>query len=137
MKIPLLIAGAGLVVCATVSAGPSRDELSAMLQSPTSDWSSMFTHLDHHGASAEECQYFRDERATLRTLAALDAKTYAQERPTGTEESANLMKGEQHALKHNLIGYVVSEYAVEFSKVLEVISDRNTPSGTLDAVLPP
>jgi hypothetical protein len=94
MKIPILIAGAGLVVCATVSAGPSRDQLQAVLQSPTSDWSPMFTHLDHHGSSAEELQYFRDERATLRTLAALDAKTYAQERP-GTEESANLMKGEQ------------------------------------------
>ena len=95
----------------------------------------MFTHLDHHGSSAEELQYFRDERATLRTLAGLDAKSYAQERP-GTEESANLTKGEQHALKHNLIGYVVSEYAMEFSKVLEDISERNTPSGTLDAVSP-
>jgi hypothetical protein len=135
MKISILIAGAGLVVCATVSAGPSRDQLQAMLQSPISDWSPMFTHLDHHGSSAEELQYFRDERATLRTLAALDAKTYAQERPD-TEESANLMKGEQHALKHNLIGYVVSEYAMEFSKVLEDLSDRNTPSGTLDAVSP-
>jgi hypothetical protein len=95
----------------------------------------MFTHLDHHSSSAEELQYFTDERTTLRTLAALDAKDYAQQRPR-TEESANLMNGEQHALKHNLIGYVVSEYAMEFSRVLEDISDRNTPSGTLDAVSP-
>jgi hypothetical protein len=135
MKIPILIAGASLVACATVSAGPSRDELSAMLQSPTSDWSSMFTHLDHHGSSVEELQYFRDERATLRTLAALDAKNYAQQIP-GTEESDNLMKGEQHALKHNLIGYVVSEYAMEFSRVLEVVSDRNMPSGISETVSP-
>jgi hypothetical protein len=135
MKIPILITGASLVACATVSAGPSRDELSAMLQSPTSDWSSMFTHLDHHGPSAQELQYFSDERATLRTLAALDAKNYAQQRPR-SEESANLMKGEQNALKHNLLGYVVSEYAMEFSRVLEVISNRNTPSGISEIVSP-
>ena len=54
-----------------------------------------------------------------------------------TEESDNLMKGEQHALKHNLVGYVVSEYAVEFSRVLEIISDRNVPSGISDAVSVP
>jgi hypothetical protein len=134
MKIQILICTAALAVCATATAEPSRDELTAMLQNPTSDWSSAFTHLDHHGSSAQDFQYFQDERETLCKLADLDAKNYAQQRPA-TQEYADRQMGEQHALKHNLIGYVVSEYAMEFTKVLEDL-DRNVGSGILKVVSP-
>ena len=132
MKIQILICTAALAVCATATAEPSRDELTAMLHNPTSDWSSAFTHLDHHGSSAEDFQSFLNERETLRKLADLDARNYAQQRRV-TEEYADLKMEEQHALKHNLMGYVVSEYAMEFSKSLEGL-DRNMEAGTLDVV---
>ena len=134
MQIQILILTAALAVCATATAEPSRDELTAMLHNPTSDWSSAFTHLDHHGSSAEDFQSFQDERKTLLKLADLDAKNYAQQRPA-TEEYADLKMGEQHALKHNLIGYVASKYAMEFSKFLEGL-DRDMGSGILDVVPP-
>ena len=124
VKMPIVIAAAALAVCATATAEPSKDELAAMLQNPTSDWSSSFPHLDHHGSCAEDFQCFRDERDTLRRLADMDATNFAQEHPA-TEEYANLTMGEQHALKHNLLGYVVSEYAMEFSKIIEGLSERN------------
>jgi hypothetical protein len=135
MKMRIVIAAAALAVCATATAEPSKDELAAMLQNPTSDWSSSFTHLDHHGSCAEDFQCFKDERDTLRRLADMDATNFAQEHPA-TEEYANLKMGEQHARRHNLIGYVVSEYAMEFSRVLEGLSKRNTESGIRDVVSP-
>jgi hypothetical protein len=135
MKIQMLTAAAiALALCASATAEPSKDELTAMLQNPTSDWSSTFTHLDHHGSSAEDFQFFKDERHTLRKLADMDAKNYAEQRPA-TEES-NLKMGERHALNHNLIGYVVSEYAMEFSKVLEGLSERNMKSAIIGVVSP-
>ena len=136
MKIQMLTAAAvALALCASATAEPSKDELTAMLQNPTSDWSSTFTHLDHHGPSAEDFQFFKDERQTLRKLADMDAKNYAEQRPA-TDESAHLKMGERHALKHNLIGYVVSEYAMEFSKVLEGLSERNMKSAIIGVVSP-
>ena len=132
----VLIVAAALGACAIGTAAPSKEELTAMLLDATSDWSSTFTHLDHYGSSAEDLQYFKDERATLRKLAAMNAMNYAEQRPA-TQESTNLKMGERHALKHNLIGYVVSEYAMEFSKVLEGLSERHSGPAILDVLSPP
>ena len=94
MKTRVLLGAAALVVCATaMAAGPSRKELSALLQNPASDWSIIFPDVGRDVAEPKNGEFTEEQGAALdkqsgefnilRELADLDAIAYVKSHPRG------------------------------------------------------
>ena len=123
MKIQAIIAAAALAVCVTGSARPSGEELEALLNNSTSDWSILFSDLDKpywvpKGLDTDEYIQFSNNRmneeATMRALADLDRIAYAKLHPTPLDGDTAMDVGLAHAMSHNLIRTAALRYAYAF-----------------------
>jgi hypothetical protein len=123
MKAFLIITATTLALCAAGPAAPSREELTALLQNPTSDWLVIFPDLNkgiaiHDGPdTAEETELNNKESAeygTMRELADLDALAYVKAHPSPIDMVNAMDIGHAHAFKHNLIGSAAQTYCQFF-----------------------
>ena len=103
-----------LALCGTVIAGPSREELKALLQNPTSDWLIIFPYLNKELAPPKGKNFTDEEGAVLdkqsveldimRELADIDAIGYSKTHPMPEDMSEAVSIGKATAFRHNLIG---------------------------------
>jgi hypothetical protein len=127
----ILLGTAALVFCATaMAAGPSRDELTALLASPTSDWTVRFPNLNYEGAAHNgpitegELSILNEhvnEENILHQVADLDAMAYFKTHTTATDIFNAIEVGKAHAFKHNLIGGAATMYGQDFGHALDVL----------------
>jgi hypothetical protein len=137
MTLKILLGAAALGFCSmAMAAGPSTDQLNALLKSPTSDWSIVFSdmvnrtllipdQLDYDKRSNKG----RDEGKTLQALAELDRAEYTKSHPIPMDGDTARVVGYTHAISHNLPKNTALVYSYEFrgkTKITVFCGDEQT-----------